>query len=348
MTFTSLELADFILRGIATGQLLHMGLAHGSTQPHAIRISQRATISCMVAYLWLTAPLPDQFYGHWRGLLLLLTDGLIYCLWLLASYSFRDHFSLVRLPLWLQGLLTLYAAWFAYFFVIQQGVGLFHTINHVLVIVLALHIVYLAIHDYQDDLLDKRRRARIQVTCLVCVYLVFLAGVELAPEFIRHHRLYSPTNAVLVVLALVTYTVYAKNNRLSEALAPAAVFTQPQTAPHPLRQKLDQFIDSKAYQQTGLNLAALADHLNCSEYQLRKYISTELGYRNFSDFLNQHRLTDASVQLSNPELSSTPILTIALNCGFGSIGPFNRAFKLRFDCTPSEYRQTRLKTSQLQ
>jgi AraC-like DNA-binding protein len=37
-----------------------------------------------------------------------------------------------------------------------------------------------------------------------------------------------------------------------------------------------------------------------------------------------------------------PILTIALDTGFGSIGPFNRAFKAHTGLTPSEYRRNQL------
>jgi AraC-like DNA-binding protein len=37
-----------------------------------------------------------------------------------------------------------------------------------------------------------------------------------------------------------------------------------------------------------------------------------------------------------------PILTIALDAGFQSIGPFNRAFKAETGMTPSEFRRTRL------
>jgi len=37
-----------------------------------------------------------------------------------------------------------------------------------------------------------------------------------------------------------------------------------------------------------------------------------------------------------------PILTIALDAGFGSIGPFNRAFKTHTGLTPTEYRRARL------
>jgi AraC-like DNA-binding protein len=37
------------------------------------------------------------------------------------------------------------------------------------------------------------------------------------------------------------------------------------------------------------------------------------------------------------------VLTIALDCGYGSIGPFNRAFKARFGVTPSQFRELRAK-----
>ena len=36
------------------------------------------------------------------------------------------------------------------------------------------------------------------------------------------------------------------------------------------------------------------------------------------------------------------ILTIALDTGFQSIGPFNRAFKAHTGMTPTEFRRTRL------
>ena len=42
-----------------------------------------------------------------------------------------------------------------------------------------------------------------------------------------------------------------------------------------------------------------------------------------------------SARLAAEEL---PILTIALEAGYGSIGPFNRAFKQRMGMTPTEYR----------
>ena len=67
-----------------------------------------------------------------------------------------------------------------------------------------------------------------------------------------------------------------------------------------------------------------------------------LGFRNFTAFLNSYRVTEAKQQLGDPEQSRTPVLTIALNLGYASLGPFNRAFKAQTGMTPTEYRRRRL------
>ena len=43
--------------------------------------------------------------------------------------------------------------------------------------------------------------------------------------------------------------------------------------------------------------------------------------------------------LADPVQREVPILTIALDAGFGSLGPFNRAFRDAEGMTPSEYRK---------
>ncbi len=72
---------------------------------------------------------------------------------------------------------------------------------------------------------------------------------------------------------------------------------------------------------------------------LRRVINRGLGFRNFNDFLHTHRLREAAVRLRDPATRRLPVLTIALDVGYGSIGPFNRAFRERFGVTPSEYRR---------
>ena len=93
--------------------------------------------------------------------------------------------------------------------------------------------------------------------------------------------------------------------------------------------------EERLYRHEGLTLAGLAERLGMGEASLRSLINQELGYRNFPDFLHHYRLQEAAARLVAEDL---PILTIALDCGYGSIGPFNRAFRQRFAMTPSEFR----------
>jgi AraC-like DNA-binding protein len=95
------------------------------------------------------------------------------------------------------------------------------------------------------------------------------------------------------------------------------------------------------YRDPELSLATLAQRLGLPEYRLRELIHHELGYRNFPAFVNQHRLQEVERKLADPGLDRRPILTLALEAGFGSIGPFNRAFRDRHGVTPTAFRGRR-------
>jgi AraC-like DNA-binding protein len=75
------------------------------------------------------------------------------------------------------------------------------------------------------------------------------------------------------------------------------------------------------------------------QYRLRELIHNRLGHRNFPAFVNAYRLAEVERSLLDPALARRPILTLALEAGFGSIGPFNRAFRERHGLTPTEYRR---------
>ena len=100
-----------------------------------------------------------------------------------------------------------------------------------------------------------------------------------------------------------------------------------------------RFASDRLYAHAGLSIAALAELLGTQEHVLRRVINRGLGFRNFNDFLHTHRLREAAVRLRDPASRRLPVLTIALDVGYGSIGPFNRAFRERFGVTPSEYRR---------
>jgi AraC-like DNA-binding protein len=100
--------------------------------------------------------------------------------------------------------------------------------------------------------------------------------------------------------------------------------------------------EQKLHRHDGLTIAVLAARLAIPEYRLRRLINRRLGHRNFSSFVNGYRLAEARAALADPVQASVPILTIALDTGFQSLAPFNRAFKMTAGMTPREYRRQHL------
>jgi len=98
----------------------------------------------------------------------------------------------------------------------------------------------------------------------------------------------------------------------------------------------------RLYREPGLAISALATKLRVPEYRLRRLINQQLGHRNFNAFLNQWRLDEAKAALSDAAQRDVPISTIALDAGFQSLGPFNRAFKAETGLTPGEFRNERV------
>lgn len=95
----------------------------------------------------------------------------------------------------------------------------------------------------------------------------------------------------------------------------------------------------RTYRQEGLTIGMLAVRLGLPEYRLRTLINDGLGHRNFNAFLNRYRLDEAKAALGDLDQAKVPVLTIALDAGFQSLAPFNRAFKADTGLTPTEYRR---------
>jgi AraC-like DNA-binding protein len=103
-------------------------------------------------------------------------------------------------------------------------------------------------------------------------------------------------------------------------------------------EKLGQLMLDGFYQETQLSIKQLANKLKTPEHQLRELINKHLGFRNFSDFLSSYRIPAACAQFEDIAHIRKPILTIALELGYGSIATFNRTFKAQKGMTPKEYR----------
>ncbi len=94
------------------------------------------------------------------------------------------------------------------------------------------------------------------------------------------------------------------------------------------------------YREPELKVATLAQRIGTAEHKLSRVITQVLGEKNFNQMLNRHRTELACRMLAERE-SMRSILDISCDCGFGSLGAFNRAFKAATGCTPSAYRAAR-------
>lgn len=103
--------------------------------------------------------------------------------------------------------------------------------------------------------------------------------------------------------------------------------------------------DEQVFRREGLTIGVLAAQLGLPEYRLRRVINGELGHRNFNAYLNAHRIAWARAALADPARAGEPVLGIALEAGFQSLGPFNRAFKADTGLTPTEFRARALAES---
>lgn len=99
------------------------------------------------------------------------------------------------------------------------------------------------------------------------------------------------------------------------------------------------------YLQPELKLAHLAQALDVSEYRVSRAIHDVLGHRNISQYVNAFRLEHAQALLANPDCDAWSTLVIGLECGFGSLGAFHRAFKAATGSPPGEFRAMRQATN---
>lgn len=88
--------------------------------------------------------------------------------------------------------------------------------------------------------------------------------------------------------------------------------------------------------QPRLSAALVGKELGISERYVRMLFERE--EHSFADFVAEQRLSQAWEKLRDPALSARRIVDIAYDVGFGDLRTFNRLFRKRFDCTPSEAR----------
>lgn len=106
---------------------------------------------------------------------------------------------------------------------------------------------------------------------------------------------------------------------------------------HLARRVLHLLQHEDIHAEPDLKVADVAIRLGQPEYRVSQCVTAVLGFDNFNRMINHHRIGRARGLLVDPD-ERRSILEIAFDCGFGSLGPFNRAFKAETGMTPRAYR----------
>jgi AraC-like DNA-binding protein len=94
----------------------------------------------------------------------------------------------------------------------------------------------------------------------------------------------------------------------------------------------------KPFVDPTLSLNSLAQQLACHPNLLSQCVNQMEG-KNFSEFVNQHRVALSQELLSNEKFADRSVEAIAFEVGFSSKSVFFTAFKKQTGMTPSEYRK---------
>ena len=152
----------------------------------------------------------------------------------------------------------------------------------------------------------------------------------------------SGAHATLAVLALMGATLawqYRLKNPIPGARSASARVAKNPALARSIRHLLE---DGQAFLDPQIKVAGVAATLGQPDYKVSQCVVNDLGFRNFNQLVNSYRLDMAKRRLAHLEHADESILVIALDCGFGSVGPFNRAFKAQTGVTPSAYRRAAL------
>lgn len=327
-----LSLLDAALRGMLLALLVLVGAVLWRDRRHApaalagVALALGQVLQTIGATPWVEATLPFL----WQAPLIAVSVANVVLFWIFVRALFDDAF--VPRP-------AHAIAW--------GGVPL----------IFAVLAAQAAAQHWRADLVEERRRLRLFIVATGVVYTLAMLAARLASPGGRLPPLLALVDvaAMLAMVAVIAWHLLRLGpSELFPLAEPAAAAAAPEPAapagPDPAEERLAQALErtmaqERAYRDEGLSVATLAARLAVPEYRLRRLINQRLGHRNFNAFVNGYRLAEASRALADPQRRELPVLSIALEAGFQSIGPFNRAFKAATGLTPTEFRRETLADS---
>ena len=342
------------LRLIVIGQeLLIAGVFLFGRGSIGTRLSGTAFLVCVAAYLIVSDPFLRDAVAVLAAPLTLLAIVVPHSLWIFARAVFEAPWPRA----WVVSAFALLSigVWATFIGEDKYVTGVINAASaalHLASLVIVGHALLIAGKGRPDDLIESRRLFRMFFVGIVALQV----GVVLTVELILGETASDWLSLLnVVVIAVLTpglaipllqldpeFVAREPAVRHDTATGETSDLSPTETV---LKQALLSAMNEGAYLQHGLTIRALAEQLGYPEHQLRKLINGRLGFRNFSAFLNSYRIPEAKKTLADPDQVRMPVLTIALDLGYGSLGPFNRAFKAETGLTPTEYRHGAIRAS---
>jgi len=292
------------------------------------------------AYLIETAPGFRAATGVWSLPLFVLMAGDSVVFWLVAWSLFDDGF---RLRAWQAGLWLAVAgtAGVNGFVLGPSHLAVADTIDqglNGLDLIFAALAVGQAIASWRDDLVERRRHVRIAVVIGGAAFIVLHTAVTAATRGGEAGGDLADSAGLLAVAAVIAWGLLGvRPERTMAAPKSVATATPKDTL---LLARLERLMtEERLYREPRLSIADVARRMALPEYRLRWLINQGLGARNFATYVNGFRLAEVKAALADAAQAEVPVLTIALDAGFGSLGPFNRAFRAATGTTPTDYRR---------
>jgi AraC-like DNA-binding protein len=352
---------DWALRAGVISLLLFVAALLLRDRPHVLRARVAAAFAVSTAaYALYFAPGFAAPPTWWQLPLVALSTGNMALFWIFSCALFNDDF---RVRWWHA------AAWGALATVAvincvllagahPRWAGTVGTGLDFAALIFAVLAVAQSITSWRDDLVERRRRLRLIIVVAGSIYTVMTtwARFGIRPGTAGEGTSLGDVFVLAAIVVLAAWRLVRISERSELAAEPAATpandavairaTTKPVEEPaiDPAEEALVARLQAemsveRAYRREHLTIGTLAGQLGLQEYRLRRCINQRLGYRNFNAFLNHYRIEAAKRVLADPVRADVPVLTIAIDVGFQSLGPFNRAFKATTGLTPTEFRR---------
>lgn len=219
---------------------------------------------------------------------------------------------------------------------------------------ICLHAVFLIVRSWRGDLVDSRRTSRLVILGIIALFAAAQGAAGALHELGRGGALasfaikgtFGAVTSAALGLAMGALLLQARAPLFETRTAQAAA-ADPKliAADRILLGKLDAFMGASGWRRDGLSIGAVARELGVPAHRLRRLINTKLGHRNFADFVNGYRIQAAKARLADPMQADATIASIAFDLGFGSLSPFNRAFRASTGSTPTAWRRVALEAA---